>query len=335
MGTKADQRFEKRKMVIDAIQRGERPSVVASVMGVPMRTVFDWLARYRSGGVGGLKDGARSGRPGKVNHVVIAWLYDAITLGNPMQFQMPFCLWTLNIVRGMLKKFHGIELSRSSVSRLLSQLGLSPQRPIYKSYKKDPRELERYLTRTFPELKAQAARTGAEIYFVDESAVRSDSHHGTTWAPIGRTPEVEDSGDRFGMKLISAVSPRGDLRFGTIEGSMNSDKFIRFLEKLHRDAGRPIIIIADNAPYHTSGKVRKFAAQSSGKITLGHLPRYAPELNPDEQVWNHAKSRLGKLFFTTRKEMRRLMFNILRSIQKSKRLVRSFFGLNSTKYAAA
>ena len=132
----------------------------------------------------------------------------------------------------MLKKEKGVELSKSAVCRLLQYMGLTPQRPIYRSYKQDPQELERYLNKTFPELRALAQRTGAEIYFVDESAVRSDHHRGRTWAPIGQTPVVEDSGDRFTLKLISAVSPRGDMRFSVIQDKMNSGKFIAFVKKL-------------------------------------------------------------------------------------------------------
>jgi transposase len=212
-------------------------------------------------------------------------------------------------------------------------MGLSAQRPIYRSYKQDPKELEKYLQKTFPELRRVAARLGAEIYFVDESAVRSDHHRGTTWGKIGSTPVVEDSGDRFGIKLISAVSPRGDMRFAVIEGRMNSDKFIEFLKKPQRDAGKPIIVIADNASYHTSGKVVRFAQQSENKITLGHLPTYEPELNPDEQVWNHAKAPLAKLFIDSKETMKSSMLKIMRWIQKNVPLVPSFCKLESTTYA--
>ena len=291
--------YEKRTNAVEAVQRGEPVHLVARTHNVPLRTMFGWLARYRSGGWHALKEGKRSGRPRKVSGEVMQWLYQAITLGDPRQFQLPFCLWTLGIIRLILKKEKGVELSKSAVCRLLQQMGLTPQRPIYRSYKQDPKELEKYLKRTFPQLKRLAKRLGAEIYFVDESAVRSDHHRGTTWGAIGQTPVVEDSGDRFGLKLISAVSPRGDMRFAVIEGRMNSDKFIEFLKKLHSDAGKPIIVIADNASYHTSGKVQRFAKESNQTVHLGHLPKYAPELNPDEQVWNHAKARLAKLFVAT------------------------------------
>ncbi|MBI3191435.1 MAG: winged helix-turn-helix domain-containing protein [Pedosphaera parvula] len=98
----------------------------------------------------------------------------------------------------MLRREQGIELSKSAVSRLLAQMGLSPQRPLYQSYKQRPKELKRFLEQTFPGLRAQARRTGAVIFFVDEAAVRSDAHRGTTWGKVGQTPVVRDSGDRFG-----------------------------------------------------------------------------------------------------------------------------------------
>lgn len=326
--------YEKRRNAVEAVQRGEPVKLVARTHNVPLRTIFGWLARYRSGGWHALREKRRSGRPRKVTGAMMQWLYEAITLGDPRQFQLPFCLWTLGIIRLVLKNQKGVELSKSAVCRLLQQMGLTPQRPIYRSYKQDPKELEKYLKRTFPQLKRLAKRIGAEIYFVDESAVRSDHHRGTTWGAIGQTPVVEDSGDRFGLKLVSAVSPRGDMRFAVIEGRMNSDKFIEFLKKLHSDAGKPIIVIADNAGYHSSAKVQRFAKESNQAIHLGYLPKYAPELNPDEQVWNHAKARLAKLFIDSANTMKRSVLNIMRSIQKQTDLIQSFFKTKDTSYAS-
>jgi transposase len=333
--TKADLRYQKRKDAVDAVARGEPVSAVARVFGIPLRTLFHWLALYRQGGYHALREGKRSGRPRKVTGEVMQWLYQAITLGDPRQHQFPFCLWTLAIIRTMLKREKGIELSKSGVSRLLAHIGLSPQRPIYRSYKQNPKELEKYLQRTFPQLQELAKRTGAVIYFVDEASVRSDAHRGTTWGKIGQTPVVADSGDRFGLRLISAVSPRGDMRFATFQGRMNGARFVQFLKDLRADTGKAIIVIADNAKYHGSKTVERFVEASDGEVVVEHLPRYAPELNPDEQVWNHAKARLAKRFIATKDELLREMRSIMRSIQRTPQLIRSFFQLESTRYAAA
>ena len=327
-------RYQKRKMVVDAVREGEKPAGVARVMGIPLRTLFHWLELYRHGGYDALREAKRSGRPRKVNGEVLRWLYNAITLGDPQQYQFEFCLWTLGIIRAMLKRVHGIELSKSGVSRLLGHLGLSPQVPKYKSYRQDPQKLRQYLEITFPGLVQEARRIGAVIYFVDEAAVRADAHRGTTWAPVGQTPVVQDSGDRFGLRLMSAVSPRGDLKFEAFKGQMTSDRFVNFLQKLRADTRRPIIVIADNATYHKDGSAKRYLQPTPEGIRVAHLPTYSPELNPDEQVWNHLKARLGKLFIASEQEMTQQVTNILLSIQRSVNLVLSFFHLKDTQYAA-
>jgi len=327
-------RYQKRKLAVEAVQQGESPTIVSRVVKVPLRTLFYWLELYRHGGYDALRERKRSGRPRKVNAAVLQWLYNAITLGDPRQHQCEFCLWTLGIVRAMLKRSHEIELSKSGVSRLLRHLGLSPQVPKYKSYKQDPQKLRHYLQQTFPQVVREARRIGAVIYFVDEAAVRADAHRGTTWAPVGETPVVEDSGDRFGLRLISAVSPRGDLKFATFEGRMTSQKFVGFLKKLRMDTGKPIIVIADNAKYHKDGAAKRYLEATSEGIRVEPLPTYSPELNPDEQVWNHLKRRLGQCFIESKEQMKKKAKAILLSIQRSVTLVLSFFQLEDTQYAA-
>lgn len=327
-------REERRIEVVGAIvNRGEDIATVARVYQVAGRTLFDWLAKYRKGGWHALRDSARSGRPRKVTGKVMSWLYQKVTRGGPRQFKLPFGLWTLEIIRSVLKEHQGIALSKSSVSRLLRHMGLSAQRPVYRSYKRDQAAIDLYLSKTYPELKRSAARRKRKVYFIDEAAVRSDCHHGTTWAPAGETPAVEDSGDRFTLKMISAVEPRGDMRFSFITGRMDSGRFIDFLRKLRKDAGCPIIVVVDNASCHKSRKTVEFGKREGIDIAL--LPAYCPELNPDEQVWNHAKRRLGKLFVVTRDEMKSALLGIMRSIQRNTRLVQSFFNLKDTKYASA
>ncbi|OGT94340.1 MAG: hypothetical protein A2286_10250 [Gammaproteobacteria bacterium RIFOXYA12_FULL_61_12] len=263
------------------------------------------------------------------------WIYQVVTQGNPLQYQFDFCLWTLNALRALIERELGIKLSKSAVCRLLGHLGLSPQRPIYKSYKQDPRKIEQYLAETFPEAVAKAKRLGATLFFVDEAALRSDAHRGLTWGKKGETPVVRNSGGRFGLSVISAVSPRGDLRFSFIEDGMNSKEFIGFLKKLQRDAGKPILVITDNAKYHHSKETQAFLETTQGQIQMAFLPAYSPELNPDEQVWNHAKRRLSQCAIFNKDDMKRHLSAILRSIQKQTSLIQSFFRMDHTQYIFA
>ena len=72
---------------------------------------------------------------------------------------------------------------------LLRRLGLSPQRPLYRAYQQNPEAVLQCKEDRYPAIREQARQEGAEIYFGDESGVRTDHHAGTTWAPVGQTQD--------------------------------------------------------------------------------------------------------------------------------------------------
>jgi transposase len=123
------------------------------------------------------------------------------------------------------------------------------------------------------------------------------------------------------------------MHFDVIEESMNADKFINFLETLSQDAGCPVFVIADNARYHHSKKVQAFLEKQLGETMIAFLPAYSPELNPDEQVWNHAKAEVGKQPIKSKLDMETLILSAMLSIQQKIERVKSFFRLPDTLYA--
>jgi DDE superfamily endonuclease len=84
--------------------------------------------------------------------------------------------------------------------------------------------------------------------------VRSDYHAGTTWAPVGRTPVVASTGDRFGINLISAVTAKGKLRFAAYEGSLNGPVFIDFCRRLLHETPGPVFLVLDGHPHDRIGR---------------------------------------------------------------------------------
>jgi len=324
-----------RKQAVAAVQRGESPELVARVMGFSRAAIYGWLALYRQGGWEQLDARKRGGRPPKLDGRALRWIYDTVTMKNPLQLKFEFALWTAPMVATLInEKFH-VRLSRSSVSRLLNQMGLSAQRPMWRAYQQDPEAVDRWLKEQFPKIKALARRFKADIYFGDEAGVRSDFHSGTTWAKRGQTPIVSSTGARFGLNLISAVSPRGLMRFMFTKGRVGADTFIEFLKRLMHNAHRPIFLIVDGHPAHKAKKVAKFIESVKDRLRLFFLPPYSPELNPDEWVWNHLKNNgIGRQTIQTKPQMKRAVISHMRSIQKSPNLICSFFQAETTRYAA-
>lgn len=99
---------------------------------------------------------------------------------NPQQCRFKFALWTLKLINEMIRLKLGVKLSTVSVWRLLKQLGLTCQRPLFKAYQQDAKAVDYWLRSTYPKIKALAKRVNAKIFFGDEAGIRSDFHAGTT-----------------------------------------------------------------------------------------------------------------------------------------------------------
>ena len=289
-GLTSEQLTDLRCRAVSAVQSGESPASVARVLGVSKASVYNWLALYRGGGWHKLDARKRGGRKPLLDGGKLKWIYDVVTLGNPEQLKFPFALWSSKLLAVAIKQKFGISLSKASVCRVLHQLGLSPQRPLWRAYQRDPEAVERWLSEEFPAIREAARKAGAEVWFGDEAGIKSDSHSGTTWAPVGRTPVVDTTGARFGLNVISAINSKGALRFMCMKGNFNAGVFIEFLGRLMKSAGRPVYLVVDGHASHKAKKVMDFVAAQNGRIKLFFLPVYAPDLNPDELVWNNLKN---------------------------------------------
>lgn len=221
-----------------------------------------------------------------------------------------------------------------SVGRLMKRLGFTPQRPLYRAWQQDPQLVDYWREHEYPKIAARAKREGAVILFADESGIRSDHHAGTTWAPEGKTPVVKATGARYGLNMLSAVSAQGHFRFMTVEGRVNAEVFREFLRRLITGMDRKIFLVVDGHPAHKAKLVKRFVQDNADRLELFFLPPYAPELNPDELVWAHVKTRVAKATVQTKEELKRMVDRTLRRLQKLPDIVASFFRAPTCCYAA-
>jgi transposase len=275
---------------VKLVEEGHSPEQVIQALGYHRSCIYEWLSKYREGGIEALKTRAISGRPRKLKGPQLEKIYHIVTSKNPLQLKFEFALWTRDMVRDLIWCQFRVKLSLVSVGRLLKKMGLSPQKPLHRAYQQNPEQVQQWKEVDFPRIRAEASKAGADLCFGDEASVRSDFHSGTTWAPIGQTPVIQATGARFGLNMISAISPRGFFRFMTFEGRFTGETFIEFLKRLIHNAEKPIFLIVDGHPVHKGRKVKEFVESTQGKLRLFILPPYSPELNPDELVWNTVKN---------------------------------------------
>ena len=325
-----------RKRAVQQIEAGESPEAVADAYGINRRTVYRWLERYHHGGHEGLTTQPKSGRPTKFTADDLRWLSRTIRGSDPRQFQLPFALWTRRIVRDLLRRERGVRVSDVTVGRVLRKLGLSPQRPLRRAWQQNPQAVDEWREHTYPEIQRRAKAEGARIYFADEAGMRSDYHTGTTWAPTGETPVVDATGARFGVNMISAVAPTGEMRFRLVEGTVNATVFADFIDRLAADAeDQKVFLIVDGHPSHRSKVVQRKLQALDGQVELFFLPPYSPELNPDELVWSHVKRKVGRSAVTSKDDLKQRLISALRSLQKMPAKIMALFRHPECRYAAA
>lgn len=326
---------EIRKMAVERVREGERPSAVIASYGFHRCVIYRWLkqARGRGKGLKALTARPATGRPRTLTPAQERQVFRWINGKNPMQYGFDFGLWTRSIVQALIVREFKIRLSLASVGALLARLGLTAQKPLQRAYQRDPQAIERWQRETYPALARQARRQGADIHFWDESGFRADGVQGKTWAKKGQTPVVRVPGQRQSVSAASAVSARGAFWFATYKGALNGELFVALLKKLMHRRKKPLHLVLDGLPAHKKKVVKDYVAATEGRLTLHFLPGYAPDLNPDELVWSHAK-RTGNARRPLQKgeQLESRVAQQLAAIGNNPKLVRSFFRHPSVAY---
>jgi len=317
---------EIRIRAVECVQSGESPEAVIKTLGFARACIYNWLARYRTGGWHALRTGQRSGRPKKLTASQIRWIYRTVRDKNPQQLKFTFALWTRAMIADLIKRQFRLKLSQTSVGRLLRQLGFTCQKPLYRAYQRDPEQVKQWKEEVFPQIQKRAKKEGGIIYFQDESGIRSDFHSGTTWALKGNTPIIEATGARFGLNMMAVITPRGQMHFMIVKGTVRSEQICEFLKRLMRGHDHKVFLVWDGHPTHKSKKVRDCIASFDGRLEIFLLPSYSPDLNPIEQLWNHTKGNgVGRQVINGPDQLKAAVINKLRSLQKLPKKIASFF----------
>ena len=286
--------------VLDAIrlralhgcELGYTESEVADLLGVCRETVSRWWSAFQDGGLESIPH-ERTGRPvgsgRKLNEEQARHLQAMIDDHSPEDWGIASPLWTRRAVRQLIAQEYGLRMPLRTVGEYLKRWGYSPKKPRRKARRQDPEEVKKWLENTYPAIAAQAKQEDAEIHWCDETGVGANEYSGRGYAPVGQTPEMKVSGERFRMNLITTITNEGKVRFMTYKETMKASVFLVFLSRLLQGANKKILLIVDRLKAHDAAVVDAWVAARRDRIELFYLPRRSPELNPVEYLNNDLK----------------------------------------------
>jgi hypothetical protein len=145
-------------------------------------------------------------------------------------------------------------------------------------------------------LKAQAEAGEIVLLFGDESEALTHPYLAHAWAKRGADLRVPAPGQAAKVAMLGVLDwARRDLVVRTSRTKRSSD-VIALLAELDRRWGprpgeptRPVVLVLDNGPVHTSKATRAALAERAHWLAVEWLPKYAPELNDIEPVWRDLK----------------------------------------------
>lgn len=151
-----------------------------------------------------------------------------------------------------------------------------------------------------------------------------------TWVPRGHTPRLRqwDQHDRLSVVSAISVSPqrhRLRLCWQVYRDNIRTEQMVAFLRGLCRRRAKGLMLILDRWSVHRSA-VRRLLVRSGRRVRVEWLPSHTPELNPVEQVWNHAKyTDLPNRAPENIDELELLVHGSIAHTRSQSQLLRSFF----------
>lgn len=146
--------------------------------------------------------------------------------------------------------------------------------------------------------KAQAAAGDIVLLFADESEALTHPYLARAWAKRGADLRVPAPGQSKKIAMMGVLDHAARRLIVHSSPTKRSTDFIALLEELDHLYGprpgaatKPVVIVLDNGPIHTSKATLAALAARGHWLTVEWLPKYAPELNDIEIVWGDLKAR--------------------------------------------
>ena len=326
---------EKRRMAHRLRKRGlTRAEIGVELGGVHADTVGRWLkldCRYLKVNRGGRKLGEARRLSAEQEKLIRSKIIDK----TPDQLKLDYVLWTRKAVCELIEQELKIKVPIRTVGDYLKRWGMTPQKPAKRAYEQSPKAVQNWLDEEYPEIKAQAKRENAEIYWGDETGMRNDSQHERGYAPKGKTPVVKLNANRTSTNMISAVTNQGKVRFRIFDGTMNTDVLIDFCKRIIKTAGRKVYLILDNLRVHHAKVFKVWLEEHRDEISVFYLPSYSPELNPDEYLNCDLKAGVhsGKPA-RSKDQLKKKVRSHMMMLQKKPGRVQKYFKHEKIAYAA-
>jgi len=164
--TEAQQQI--RNQSIRLKKAGRTYKEISDITGVQLTTVCQWYKAYKRGGATAIKIKKRGRPKGSCRTLSTEQekeVQKTIRDKCPDQLKFPFALWTRIAVQQLIKHLWSIDMPIRTVGEYLKRWGYTPQKPLRRAYKQNPKAVQEWMDKTDPAIGRKAKKENAEIHW--------------------------------------------------------------------------------------------------------------------------------------------------------------------------
>jgi transposase len=155
-----DWKEQRRWRALELKRDGWTQDEIAEALGVTKGAVSQWMKRVQADGAEGLQARLRKGATPKLTPAQKALIPEYLSHGAEA-YGFRGEVWTAARVASVIAGELGVAYHKDHVSRLLKDLGWTPQQPIQRARQRDEQQIARWRTEVWPELKKKPGANGA------------------------------------------------------------------------------------------------------------------------------------------------------------------------------
>lgn len=277
---------ERARMVLLSARRYTVPDL-CEIFEMTDDTIYKWFDRFDETGPEGLFDQQRSGRPPELDAQAEREI-ERVLERSPVDEGYDFTTWTVPLLNEHLKRKLSLEVSDETVRRALRRLEFVWRRPRWAIDAEDPCFDERMEAIEAALAQAEAAADAPTVLFEDETTFRRLPPLRAMWMRRGQQARVAVPDSNAKFALYGVLNPLTGETFTAPFPKAKSCYTAAFLDRLMDEVEGQVLVIWDQASWHTSQAVEQVIARYE-RLEVLLLPKRAPEENPIEDLWRQLK----------------------------------------------
>lgn len=276
---------------------GYSPYEISRILYRTEKTVREWIKRFHQERLSALFSHYRFNQnAAKLTEKQKQEIKEVLSQ-PPSEYGIPKEFWDVSSLRSYIRAEFGVEYESEESYRLIFKISnYSYHLPAKFNIKRDERRIEQRMKEIREKIQPLLANPQWVVLAADETRIVWETIIRRAWLPKGektilKTHQKKDYQNFIGFLNLKTGQPHlYRLRW------QNQWEIIPALRKLKKEYFHfQICIIWDNASFHRGNRLKEQLEKGhplSG-IYLINFPPYAPDKNPQENIWEYAKGEIA------------------------------------------